>query len=115
MVHRSPLARFGLLTFTLVLCVVVAGCGAGVGRKSRVTKENYDKIKNDMSEDDVVDLLGKGQPVGDGGGAAAAVGVDISGGQGPSNTEKYAWENGDQKIEVSFRRGKVVGKSKTGF
>jgi hypothetical protein len=115
MLHRSPLARFGLFAFTLALCVVVAGCGAGAGRKSRVTKENFDKIKVGMSQDDVVDLLGKGQPVGDGGGAAAAVGVDISGGQGPSNREEYTWTDGDKSINVTFRKEKVVGKTEKGL
>jgi len=114
---RVPrLARFGAIVFVFGLCLVVVGCGAGVGKKSRVTKENFDKIKTGMSQDDVEYILGRGQPVTDGGGAAAAVGVDVSGGAGPSSTERLVWQDGDKSITVSFRAGKVSGvPSKQGF
>ena len=107
------IARLGGIAFLALLCVLVAGCAGG--RKSRVTKENFDKIKNDMSQDDVEDVLGKGTPVGDGSGAAAAVGVDINAGARPSSVEEYVWQDGDKSINVSFRKDKVVGKRHTGL
>ena len=68
--------RVGKLVLLLALCLLLAGC-----KKSKVTQENFDKIKNDMTLKEVEAILGEGtREGGDGANIAAQVGVDVTGG-----------------------------------
>ena len=111
MAPASPLLRLGRMTIFVALCLIPLGCG-----KSTVTKENFDKIKNDMTVDQVESLLGRGSPQGDGSMVAAQVGVDVTGGASSPSTQDYLWESGKNSITVTFnKQGKVVFKKSSGF
>ncbi len=110
MLPGSTHARRGALVVVLALCFLLTGCV-----KSKVTKDNYDKIKNDMTLAEVEAILGKGEAVGDGSNVAAQVGVDVTGGAAPSNTVDYVWESGNKSITVTFRGGKVTFKKHVGL
>jgi hypothetical protein len=96
----------------LALCLLLAGCG-----KSKVSKENYDKIQNGMSLADVEKLLGKGtDDSGDGANVAGQFGVDVVGTSGGGTGVKtYVWESGNKKITVYFKQDKVVNKNAAGW
>ena len=103
-------ARLGLVAVCFALCLVLSGCG-----KSKVTKEHYDKIKNDMTLDEVETVLGEGTKMGDGSNMGAQVGVDVTGGAGASSNVDYFWEGGKNTITITFKQGKVVQKRNTGL
>jgi hypothetical protein len=103
-------ARLGRITILFALCFFLTGCA-----KSKITKANFDKIEKDMTLDQVEAILGDGQPQGDGSLVGAQAGIDVNaGGRSPSTTD-YVWESGNNKITVTFRGGKVMGKSSSGF
>jgi hypothetical protein len=102
---RTRLLALGLI---VVLCALLTGCA-----KSKVTKENYDKIETGMSLDEVEAILGQGKQVGDGSMIAAQAGVDVTGGARPSSLVEYIWESGTSSITVTFRQDKVTGKRNT--
>jgi hypothetical protein len=106
-------SRLGKIVVLLVICLLLAGC-----RKSKLTQENFDKIKNDMTLKDVEAILGEGTSQGgDGANVAAQVGVDVSGGvaaQAPSTVD-YVWEGDKKKITVTFKQGKVIAKKGSGL
>ena len=110
MLPGSTHARRGAIAIVLTLCFLLTGCV-----KSKVTKDNYDKIKNDMPLADVEAILGKGEAVGDGSNVAAQVGVDVTGGAAPSNTVDYVWESGQKSITVTVKGGKVTSKKSEGL
>jgi len=89
----------GLLLAGLFM-TMIAGCG------SKVTKSNFDRIKDGMAMDEVEKILGEGTK--QAGGSLSIGGVDLSG-------DLYVWEDGGKKITVSFKDGKVVGKVQTGL
>jgi hypothetical protein len=66
------------------LLLLLAGC-------SKVTKENYDKIKTGMSYDEVITLIGKPE------GCSEALGI--------SSCE---WKNGKATISAKFISNKVT-------
>ncbi len=74
-----------LLALSLVLCLGLTGCG------SKVNEANAEKIKNDMTEAQVKDILGA-----------------------PTETENngntLVWKNGNDSIKVAFVNGKVAMK-----
>src|SRR5262249_31435418 len=101
------------------LALALPGCG------SKITKENAEKIKNGMAEQEVTDILGSptetteadlpnlgamigGLPV-PGGGEAPPMP------QFPKKMRTSTWKNGDKQIVVMFLDGKVVQKQTTGF
>jgi hypothetical protein len=112
MLPRSTPVRYGAIAVVLALCFLLSGCV-----KSKVTKENYDKINTNMTLAEVEAILGKGEAVGDGSNVAAQVGVDVTGGAAPSNTVDYVWESGAKKITVTVIKGggKVLGKRSEGL
>jgi hypothetical protein len=110
MVRASRPARLGMVAVFCALCFILTGCA-----KSKVTKENFEKIKNDMTLEQVEAVLGEGTKMGDASLMAAQVGVDVTGGAGPSSTVDYVWERGNNSITVTFRQGKVVQKRSSGF
>ena len=102
--------RFAPIMGCLAICLVMAGC------KSKVNPDNYAKIENGMSLEEVEHFLGNGTPAdGDGSLVAAQVGVDVGSGASRSSTVEYVWESGNNSITVAFRQDKVVAKRKTGF
>jgi hypothetical protein len=109
MTFTSTSARLASLAILGVLCLILTGC------KNKVTKENYDKITNDMTVDEVEAILGSGTKQGDASNMAAQVGVDITGGAGSPSTTDYTWESGQKTITITFRAGKVVRKTNVGL
>ena len=102
--------RLAGVTGLVVCCCLVSGCA-----KSKVTKENYDRVENGMTLEDVEAILGPGKLVGDGSLIAAQVGVDVTGGGRQSSAVEYVWESGNNSITVTFRQDKVAGKRSAGF
>jgi hypothetical protein len=112
MVPTPKLLRPGWISVLLILCFLLTGCGAG----RRISKESFDKIKNDMTLKQVEDILGEGtQQGGDGSNVAAQFGVDVTGGAPPPSSMDYVWENGKKSITVTFKHGKVTQKRSSGF
>jgi hypothetical protein len=101
------LARIAVL---IALCLLLPAC-----IKNKVTKSNFDAIKNGMTLDEVEKLLGKGtREGGDGSNVAAQFGVHVE--STPSSGTTYTWERGGNSITVYFNKeGKVVNKRSTGF
>lgn len=64
---------------------------------SKITQENYAKIRNGMTEQEVIDLLG---PAAESGGMSV---LGVSGGSAK-------WVAKDAVISIQFVNGKVVGK-----
>lgn len=95
----------------LLLSLFLAGCGG----PSKVTKDNYAKVKDGMTVKQVEEILGEGTHTAGGGeNVAGQFGVDVGGASAPSPIE-YTWENGPKVIKVTFRQGKVIGKTSTGL
>ncbi|MFO0967709.1 MAG: hypothetical protein U0793_19275 [Gemmataceae bacterium] len=61
---------------------------------SKLTQENFDKIKMAMAEKDVIDILGP-----------ATETKDITGGK------ELTWKSGMSNVTLEFKEGKVTGKS----
>ncbi len=99
-------ARAILLALTLAAFLALGGC-----EKSKVTVENFDKLKVGMSMPEVTALLGSKYdddtpPAGygiSGGGVAGATAA-------PENI--YVFKSKDMKIIVTVKAGKVVYKTK---
>ena len=81
-----------LLAGMLVLTATIAGCG------SKVTKDNFDKIKVGMTEKEVTDILGEGKE-------KAGVGISVPGVN--ASMKVMVWTDGDKTITVNFMNGKV--------
>jgi hypothetical protein len=103
MQRSSKLAR---LAIVLALCLLAACV------KSKVTKANFDKINNGMTLEEVEKILGKGEKeTGDGSNVAGQFGVAVTSAPTVGGGETYKWESSKATITVTFRQGKVVGKS----
>lgn len=106
----TRLTSAGRVAFVLVLCLLVPAC------KSKVNKDNYEKVKDGMTLDEVEKLLGKGEKeTGDGSNVAGQFGVAMPSAPVVGGGDVYNWESGDKKVAVTFRQGKVVHKRATGF
>src|SRR2546421_2767454 len=80
------------LSGALLLCFAIPGCGP------KVSQSSFDKITNDMTEQQVQDLLGKP--------------TETSGGSlGSLSAKKETWTDGSKSITVTFLNGKVEGKT----
>src|SRR5712692_567388 len=111
MAPTFPRVRFAMAAALAGLCLVLSGCGA-----SKVSKENFQKIKEGMSLQEVEAVLGSGSKLGgDGANVAAQFGVDVGVSAPPPSTTDYEWESGAKSITVTFRDGKVVQKKSSGF
>jgi hypothetical protein len=93
------------LLAVLLICLLVPAC------KDKVTKANFDKIKEGMSLEEVQAILGKGEKqTGDGSNVAGQFGVDVvglGGGATRKNYDTWVWESGDKKITVLVRDNKA--------
>lgn len=79
------------LVAALALALLLAAC-------SKVTQENYAKIQDGMSEQEVIGLLGP---------ATESGGMSVLGVSGSSSK----WVDKGAVISIQFVNGKVVGKS----
>jgi hypothetical protein len=77
-----------MVILCLVVCLSLSGCGG-----SKVTKANYDKIKSDMSEAQVKEILGEPTET-----------QDLGAGK------TYIWKSGNDTISIGFVQGKLTGK-----
>jgi hypothetical protein len=95
----------------LVVCLAVPACG-----KSKITRANYDQIKDGMTLQQVEALLGPGtKEEGDGSGVAAQFGVDVPQAERSRAVETYVWERGGKSITVYIVNGKVTNKKASGL
>ncbi len=84
---------------TVVICGLLIGMVAGCG--SKVTKDNYDKVTNGMTEDEVKGILGEPTETASAGGALGDL-------VGAGSVMK--WVDGEKSIAVTFVNGKVTAK-----
>jgi hypothetical protein len=104
-------AHPAVLAFLFGLGLLLPGCGP-----SKLTKENFDKIKPGMTVQQVEEVLGSGSPQGgDGANVAAQFGVDVGASAPPPSTVDYLWEKGPKSVTVTFKGGKVVGSKSKGL
>jgi hypothetical protein len=87
--------------FVLLICLLLPAC------KSKITKANYEKIKEGMTLQEVEAILGEGTKQSDGAGIPAQFGVHVPAVN--TRAETYVWESGDKSITVIFVDGKVKG------
>jgi hypothetical protein len=107
MSHSLKCAR---LAVVLALCLLIPAC------KSKVSKANFEKVKEGMTLEEVEKLLGKGtKEEGDGSGVAAQFGVALPSAPTSGGGEIWKWESGNNSITIIIRQGKVVGKQSSGF
>ncbi len=86
----SRCRQLGSLLLGVALCVLLAGCG-----NHKLTKGNFDKVKNGMSEAQVTDLLGPA--------TAIQGGVEKGG-------KTLVWKSGTIFVTVHLKDDKVNGK-----
>ena len=103
---KAPLRTVLLLAFTVMLAPM-GGC------ESKVTAENFDKLKLGMSQYEVEQILGKGtDDTTSGGYGTSAAGVADS---KTTNEKRFIWSDGEAKIIIVFKDDKVVEKNKQGL
>jgi hypothetical protein len=96
------------LAVVLALCLLIPAC-----IKNKVTKANFETVKEGMTIDDVQKILGKGtkDEGGDGSNVAAQFGVALESAPRVGGGTTYTWERGGNTIIVIFNKeGKVVSK-----
>lgn len=108
----SPIPRSAWLIMLFVACFMASGCG---GNK-RVTKANFDQIKEGMSKSEVEAILGQGDSdagvgLAEGSSVAGAAGIggDLSSVSRPSGPVRLKWGDDKKWIKVGFQ-GDRVGK-----
>jgi PBP1b-binding outer membrane lipoprotein LpoB len=89
----SRFKQFGSVFLILAVCLILAGCGGGSGSNPRVTKENYDKIENGMSEAKLVEILGPPS--------------DVNTPPNQPNMKGLTWKNGNNMINVTLKDNKL--------
>jgi len=94
-----------MTTRQVLVVLLLAGMALSLAGCSKVTKGNYDKIKNDMTKAEVENILGKGE---DSGGKVGVGDVSISG-------AVTTWTDGDKQITVTFVNDKVTAKAQKGL
>jgi hypothetical protein len=93
----STFGRMALVPTVALVCVVaLPGCG------SKVSSDNYAKIKPDMGEADVQKILGSPTSTNEDKGLL-----------GPMTTK--VWKDGDKTITVVFMQGRIFNMEKSGF
>src|SRR5512133_2221646 len=96
--RASPPMKGPIMSRILLVTLVAAGLMlVGVGC-SKVTKSNYDKITNGMTQAEVEGIMGKGTEEA---GAAGTIGSLTGSGK------VVSWKEGDKKITVTFANDKV--------
>lgn len=101
-----------IVRFAVVLAVllVLPAC------KSKVTKANFERIKDGMTLEEVTKVLGKGnKETGDGSNVAGQFGVAVMPTSTSNQPDTYTWESNTGTITVFFRDNKVIGKRASGL
>ena len=94
----------------LLVCLLLPAC------QSKVTKANFDKVKEGMTLEEVEKVLGKGsKETGDGSNVAGQFGVALPSAPTSGGGDVYSWESSSSTIRLTFRDGKLVHKQATGF
>lgn len=93
--------RIALLFAAALAALAILGCS-----NSRLTRDNYARISNGMSERDVVAILG--EPDDDEGGGFAIGDVDAS-------ARVMKWDSGGKLVAVTFLGGTVRAKFQKGL
>lgn len=103
---RRPCVIQSVLLGGLV-CLLVCGCQ----NKTKLTKEDMDRIKNGMSEQEVFDILGKGKTVAPGADFSSLPGIMRGRAENLANSggKCYEWKSGRTLLLVRFTDGKVSG------
>jgi hypothetical protein len=83
--------RVLLLFSTVLFSLLLVGCG------SKISQSNFEKVQNDMTQEQVVAILGKPTESSSGGFAG------VSGGS-------MSWKDKNGEISVQLLNGKVIGK-----
>ena len=83
----------------VAVIALIAYLFAGVVGCNRVTRENYNKVKTGMTQQQVKDILGNPYE-------AKASGVSVLGVGGEATT--LTWKSGDESITITFVNDKVV-------
>jgi hypothetical protein len=105
MFHVSTLSRVTRTALLLTVCLLVCGCG-----KNKVTKANFDKLKEGMTLAEVEAILGPGEKqTGDAANVAGQFGVALPSNEGAKGVDTYVWEKGNKKIQLCLVNGKVAG------
>jgi Domain of Unknown Function with PDB structure (DUF3862) len=95
------------------LFLSVAGC-SGTSTSpipSKVSKSNFDKITNGMSEAEVNNILGEPQNS-----ASSSISkTDPKTGTTSESKTQRSWSDGEKSITVDFVNGKVTGKKENGL
>jgi hypothetical protein len=108
MFKGSLVRRLRVLVVAIGLSVSLFGC------MSRITKDNAEKIKTGMTDQEVSNILGAANEtaevkIPDFGGMVGAPNVI------PNGAKSSTWREGDKVITVTFVNGKVFSKTTAGF
>jgi len=91
--------NFLLIIFLMLVLLFVCGCSVG-----RITEENYNKIHDGMSFNEVVEILGDDYD------------ISSNAGYGEYSSSCYVWEGlGGANITIIFLNGKVFSKAQAGL
>ena len=93
--------RLMVATVAMLAGAVLLGC-SGDGK---VSKDNFDKIQIGMTMEEVQDILGEGEK--------GSAGFEF--GDAEMSGAVYTWAEGDKRIVVTFKDGKVIQKMQTGL
>jgi hypothetical protein len=102
------------LCFLLICSIAVlsGGCSSNSQSNSnKVSKSNYDKIKDGMTEAEVKSILG---PPGNETSATVSR-TDPKTGTTAQTNRQISWGDGDRSITIDFVDGKVTGKKQQGL
>ena len=91
---KKLISTFAVVFFSTI---VLIGCS------SEVNKDNYDKIKTDMTISEVESILGEGESSG----ASNIAGV--------GDYDVKTWSDGMKVISITFSNGKVAAKVQAGL
>ena len=111
--------RFFTIFGLALLLLTLTGCG------SKISKSNYDKIKDGMTLAEVEETLGKGseQASSNTGGPVEVPGMSAGGVSVPGQTvnmpkmsgKAMVWQEGGKVISITFINDKAMGKAQTGL
>lgn len=108
---NRPRNRLGSLALAAALVLGLNACG-------KITRENADKIRNGMTEQDLAALLGEPTHVTEA--AMPDMTAMTAGGlpgapAAPQAVKQSVWQNGSKVITVTFVDGKVAAKVTSGL
>lgn len=92
---RNARSRKAVWAVMLLCCTLLLGCG------SKVTQENFEKIRSGMTESEVTAILGRPTE-------------SNSIGFGPVGGTTSAWKDDGRTITIQFVNGKVMAKAFSG-